>query len=138
MASAETGPAAVRQRAIAAVAVQLRKKGYRVAPASTGSPGDLVVQSAEQSQAFQVKVRGLRKPNGWILPPLPRPIGVFYVLALVPNDAPSRFFILSEAEATREAEVLRKRLRRPADYVVQGFNFSDGERYEDRWSTLPR
>jgi hypothetical protein len=138
MACAETGPTAVRRRAIAAVEAQLRKNGYRVAPASKGSAGDLVVQPAEQTRSFQVKVRGLRKPNGWILPPLPRPIGVFYVLALVPNDAPSRFFVLSEAEATREAEVLRKRLRRPADYVVQGFNFSDGERYEDRWSTLPR
>jgi hypothetical protein len=123
---------------LAAVELELRRRGFSVAPAGVGASGDLWVSKPPAGRSFYVRVRGLSRRNHWIIPPTTQPDGVFYVLALVPVGEPARFFVLSEAEASRTAEDLRRRLGRPEDYPFQGFNWGDGLRFEDRWSVLPQ
>jgi len=123
---------------LAAVEHELRRRGFSVSEAGAGAAGDLWVSKPPAGQSFFVRVRGLSRPNSWIVKPIAHPGGVFCVLALVPVGEPARFFVLSEVEASRTAEDLRRRLGRPADHPFQGFNWGDGLRFEDRWSILPQ
>ena len=77
------GPRAVRARALAAVEAQLRRRGYGVSPAPLRSAFDFLVERPGSGAPFPVKVRALRRPNGWIVDPAPVGGGLCYVLALV-------------------------------------------------------
>jgi hypothetical protein len=113
------------------------QRGYAVSAVSAGASGDLTAQSPHSGARFLVKVHGFRRRNEWILKPSPAVANLYYVLALVPADAPRRFFVMSQQQVLEEIERQRIRLGRSRDYNVQGFNFSTGERYKDCWATLP-
>ena len=132
------GAGAVRAMALAAVRTQLSRLGYEASAANAGTTSDLVARSPGSGATFSLKVHGLRRPNGWIVKLISTVPNLYYALVIVPVGAASRFFIMSQREVLDEIERQRIRLDRSLDYRVQGFNFSTGERYEDRWSTLPR
>lgn len=129
-----------------AVASELCKRGFEVAFTMGNHPSvDLMVTSPSQI-AFGIDVKGLYKPNFWAVTPKAARASLFYVLAFVPDDAPNRFFILSQDQANMEiaAEidraVARARARGGSEDKARGFpgiGWKFAERYENAWDTLP-
>ena len=92
-----------------AVASELCKRGYEVAFTMGNHPVvDLMVISSNQT-SFGIDVKGLYKPNFWGVRAKPPKVNLFYVFALVPDDRPNRFFILTQAQVNDEviAEIER-------------------------------
>jgi hypothetical protein len=83
---------------------------------------DLMVVSPASKRNFLIDVKGLYKPNPWVIrEKLPRD-GLFYVLAFVPDDTSNRFFILSQEQVnayirTEPATTTFLRKRRGAGFV---------------------
>jgi len=136
--SKNPGPKIVRANGLAAVERVLKDIGYRAEQNITGRQCDFVVSSAITRAIFRIKVRVFRKPNNWIIPAISVQLDLYYVLAVVSDRATSRFFIMSQREVEYERERSRKRLGRPPDYKVQGFNFSETAAYEGHWESLPK
>jgi hypothetical protein len=130
-----------------AVASELCKRGYEVAFTMGNHPAvDLMARSPTRQISFQIDVKGLYKPNFWVIKPKPPNPTLFYVLAFVPNDAQNRFFVLAQDEvnAEIEAELQRARHRaavkgRPLEkaelFAGVGQKFAQG--FENRWGILP-
>lgn len=123
-----------------AVASELCKRGYEVGFTSGNCTpiADLMVFSPKFQKSFLVDVKGLSRPNAWILSRKPKTTGLFYVLALVPADAENRFFIIPQATANQIAARELKRLGRSDKYPFMGFNWRAAIRYEEKWDCLPR
>src|SRR6188768_1987465 len=81
-----------------AVASELCKRGYEVSfTMGHATPlADLMVVSPVRKQMFLVDVKGLYRPNPWVVKRKPTRAALFYILAFVPNDAANRFFILTQ------------------------------------------
>jgi len=106
---------------------------------------DLMVYSP-QGKAFVIDVKGLYKKNFWAVRKKPDKAGVYYVLAFVPQDAPNRYFILTQAQinAGIEAEFARAQAaaiaKGKADNWVEkfpGVAWSYAEQWENSWLSLP-
>ncbi len=95
-----------------------------------------------KGKQFKIDVKGLYKPNYWIIRRKEPEEDLFFVLAYVPKDQTSEFFVLSHAEVVgiQSADVERSRLRDPSighDYPVQGILWGASKAYKDRWEILP-
>lgn len=94
---------------------------------------------------FGVDVKGLYRRNYWVVSAKPPKPNLFYVFAFVPDDAPNRFFILTQEQANNEvaADLDRARERaaakgrRISDEDFTGVSWSAAEKYENAWATLP-
>jgi hypothetical protein len=129
-----------------AVASELCKRGYEVALTMGNHPLiDLMVKSPN-GRPFFVDVKGQYKPNFWPVRRKETRAKLFYVLALVPDDAPNQFFILTQdqvnegiridwehARALRKAKGLRGE---PGDFP--GIQRKFAQRFEDAWTALPK
>ena len=58
--------------------------------------------SALKVYDFEIDVKGLYKRNFWVVKPKPKRDDLYYVLAFVSKGAPSRFFVLTQAEVNLE------------------------------------
>ena len=130
-----------------AVASELCKRNYQVAFTMGNNPQvDLMVRSP-RGATFVVDVKGLYKPNYWIVSPKPNRKGLFYVLAFVPDDEPNQFFVLTQTEVNREVprhtrHVKRERLKKGLSVEkigrFQGLLWGFAEKFKDRWDKLPK
>ena len=122
-----------------AVASELCKRGYEVSftMGHTTPEADLMVLSPKRRKMFLVDVKGLYCRNPWLVKRKQQRNDLFYVLAYVPTGKANQFFVLSQAQVGELIEVELKRLHRPDDYSVTGFNFSVPALHEDKWDLLP-
>ena len=90
---------------------------------------------------FKVDVKGLAKPNYWIIRRRELIPNLFYILAYVPHGNPNEFFILSHQQVIQEQfdEIETMKLRKPEighDYPVQGVKWAAAKNY-NKWGVLP-
>jgi hypothetical protein len=123
-----------------AVASELCKRGYEVAFTSghTTPVADLMVVSPTKKEMFLVDVKGLYRPNPWLIKRKPPRVNLFYVLAYVPTGEPNQFFIMTQLQATQFIEDELVRLERPDDYSVTGFVWKLALPHKDSWDILPK
>ena len=128
-----------------AVASELCKRGHEVAFTMGNHPSvDLMVWSPREVP-FGVDVKGLYRRNFWLVSAKPAHLNLFYVFAYVPDDAPNRFFILTQdqvnegivadSDRARERAAAKGRTINEADFT--GISWAVAERYENAWETLP-
>lgn len=98
---------------------------------------DLMVVSPARKKMFLVDVKGLYRPNPWVVKRKPDRAGLFYILAFVPNDAANRFFILTQAQINDYVQSELTRLGRPDDYPMTGILWKQALTHEDSWDQLP-
>ncbi|MGC4025606.1 MAG: hypothetical protein QM744_10875 [Mesorhizobium sp.] len=129
-----------------AVASELCKRGYEVALTMGNHPNaDLMVYSPA-GKAFVIDVKGLYKKNFWAVRKKLEKECLFYVLAFVPQDAPNRYFILTQAQinAGIDAEFVRAQTAarekgKDSNWVEKfpGVAWSYAEQWENAWRSLP-
>ena len=116
-----------------AVASELCRRNYQVALTLGNHPGvDLMVISPEPEVCqFKVEVKGLRRPNGWIIRRRPLDPKLFFVLAYVP-DPPrlTEFFVLTHKEVIE--------LQSKHAGAVTGVDWPASQAFKDSWPSLPR
>src|SRR5713101_1849633 len=95
-----------------AVASELCKRGYEVAfTMGNATPlADLMVVSPASKKNFLIDVKGLYKPNPWVIKKKITRDSLYYVLAFVPDDTNNRFFILSQKQVNAYIRVELERL----------------------------
>jgi hypothetical protein len=83
-----------------AVASELVKRGYEVAFTNGNCTplADLMVVSPSTRKMFLVDVKGLHKPNCWLVTKRPATENLFYILAYVPTDQPNQFFVMTQVQ----------------------------------------
>lgn len=127
-----------------AVASELCKRHYEVAfTLGHNTPlADLMVISPKEHRQFLIDVKGLAAPNYWQVSRQETRDDLFYVFALVPRDAPNRFFIARQHEVNAyiDAEFARLRPEKQALGVKAnrlGLRWGDTKPFADQWCTLP-
>lgn len=122
------------------VAAELARRGYQVTLTLGMAPmRDLLVVSPS-GRHFSVEVKGLRRPNWWIIGK-PK-TDVYYVLTYIPEktDQPPEFFIMTikevEEEENRHIEDLKKRGREVTE-LEYGFTWKVVFKYRNHWNILP-
>ena len=128
-----------------AVASELCKRGYLVALTLGNHPSvDLMVKSPEGRQ-FEIDVKGLYKKNFFLLnPDKGDTTNLFYVLAYVPEDEENEFFVMTQADAVREAHAETDRLRRnqvakgkaPTAGSMPGIPWAIAQNHKNRWKEV--
>ena len=123
-----------------AVASELCKRGYEVAFTSghTTPIADLMVVSPMKKAMFLIDVKGLYRPNPWLIKRKALRDNLFYVLTFVPVDRPNEYFVLDQRQVHSLIEKELGRLKRADDYPVTGFNYKLAEPHRDAWDRLPR
>jgi hypothetical protein len=123
-----------------AVASELCKRGYEVAfTMGNATPlADLMVVSPASKRNFLIDVKGLYKPNPWVIKEKPTRDALFYILAFVPDDASNRFFILSQEQVNTYIRTELTRLGRPDDYPMTGILWKQAADHENKWDILPK
>ena len=129
-----------------AVASELCKRGYEVALTMGNHPSvDLMVRSP-RGVSFSVDVKGLYKPNFWVVKAKPDYTSLFYVLAFVPEDTANRFFVLTQVQMNREirdnsAQVMSRAKEKGRKIDVNrfpGIRWGKASAFEEKWDVLPR
>ena len=122
-----------------AVASELCKRGYEVSftMGHTTPEADLMVLSPKRRKMFLVDVKGLYRKNPWLVKRKTQREDLFYVLAFVPTGEANQFFVLTQAQVKEHIDAQLKRLGRPEDYSVTGFNFNVVEPHKDKWEVFP-
>jgi hypothetical protein len=133
-----------------AVASELCKRAYQVALTLGNHPTvDLMVISPCGEQ-FVIDVKGQYRKAFWPVTRKPPNLRVFYVLAFVPDNAPNRFFVLTQAEVTAAIDgnilTYRDKLRAKGKITTGEevakwmtgieWRFLDG--HENKWEKLPK
>jgi hypothetical protein len=122
-----------------AVASELCKRGYEVSFTMGNSTplADIMAVSPLTKQMFLVDVKGLYRSNPWVIKRKPTCEALYYVLAFVPDDAPNRFFVLSQKQVNIYIQQELARLRRPDDYPMTGILWRQAGSHENDWGILP-
>jgi hypothetical protein len=122
-----------------AVASELCKRGYEVAFTSghTTPIADLMVVSPIEKTMLTIDVKGLYRPNPWLIKRKPLRDNLFYVLTFVPVGQPNEYFVLDQGQVHSLIESELERLKRADDYPVTGFSYKLAEPYRDAWTRLP-
>ena len=129
-----------------AVASELCKRGYQVALTMGNHPAvDLMVISPN-GISFQIDVKGQYKPNFWPVHPKETSGTLFYVLALVPENAENRFFILTQKQVNEGIRVdleYGRKLRKEKGLTGEpgtfpGIQRKYAEGFEDAWKSFPK
>ena len=130
-----------------AVASELCKRGHEVAFTMGNHPSVDLMAVSPSRVPYGIDVKGLYRRNFWAVAAKPERPGLFYVLAFVPDDAPNRFFILTQAQVNVEieAEIERARERARAKgrgvekaEAFPGVGWKFAEMFENAWDALPR
>jgi hypothetical protein len=123
-----------------AVASELCKRGYEVAftMGHTTPLADLMVVSPTSKKNFLIDVKGLYKPNPWVIKKKATRDSLYYVLAFVPDNTSNRFFILSQQQVNTYIRAELARLGRADDYSMTGILWKQAERHENKWEILPQ
>ena len=129
-----------------AVASELCKLGYEVAFTMGNHPSVDIMVTSPGGVSFGIDVKGLYKRNFFVLKPKERRADLFYVLAFVPNDAPNRFFILSQEQANQAVAEGQEHSRqlaiakgKPVEQADQFpcVSWRRAEVFKNCWPTLP-
>jgi len=131
-----------------AVASELCKRGYDVSLTMGNHPIiDLMVISPKKHINFIIDVKGLHKPNPWLVRKKKKTHdNLFYVFAYVPKDEQNLFFILTESQVNmgiredwKQAIANRKARGFGGEPVyLQAIKWKFAERYKDAWKSLPQ
>jgi len=128
-----------------AVASELCKHSYEVALTMGNHPlVDLMVISPNRVPFF-IDVKGQYKPNFWPVRPRKTTDKLFYVFAMVPENAEKQFFVMTQSQVNegiqKDLEHARK-LRKakglrgePAEFP--GIQRKFAEQFKDAWKSLP-
>lgn len=129
-----------------AVASEFCKRGYQVALTMGNHPtADMMIYSPNGT-AFVVDVKGLYKRNFWAVRKKPEKPDVFYVFAFVPDSAPNRYFILTQAEVNLAIDAEYTKVQAAAvakgsktNWIDKfpGISWLNAEPSEGRWDILP-
>ena len=98
---------------------------------------DLMVVSPKLKRMFLIDVKGLYRPNPWVIRRKIVRDGLYYVLTFVPDENTNRFFVLSQNQVNSYVEYELKRLHRPDDYPMTGILWKQAETHENAWNVLP-
>ena len=122
-----------------AVASELCKRAYEISfTMGNATPlADLMVVSPKLKKMFLIDVKGLYRPNPWVVKRKAARDGLYYVFAFVPDDSSNRFFILSQKQVNDYIVQELTRLNRPNDYSMTGILWKQAERHENRWEMFP-
>lgn len=122
-----------------AVASELCKRGYEVSfTMGNATPlADLMIVSPKLKRMFLIDVKGLYRPNPWVIKRKTVREELYYVLSFVPEKNANRFFILSQNQVNTYVQYELKRLRRPDDYPMTGILWKQAETHENDWNVLP-
>jgi hypothetical protein len=122
-----------------AVASELCKRGYEVSFTMGNSAplADLMVVSPKLKKMFLIDVKGLYRPNPWVVKRKAVRDVLYYVFAFVPDESNNKFFILSEKQVNDYIAQELTRLNRPNDYPMTGILWKQAERHENRWEVFP-
>ena len=130
-----------------AVASELCKHGYEVAFTMGNHPTVDIMVRSPHGQAFGIDVKGLYKPNWWVVKPKDPREMLYYVLAYVPDEGGNRYFVLDQEQLNAEiaAELERALARAVAKGrsgekagAFPGISWKFAERFENAWGNLPR
>jgi hypothetical protein len=97
-----------------------------------------MVVSPKSKESFLVDVKGLYKPNPWVIKRKTTRDSLYYVLAFVPDGTNNRFFILSQKQVNTHIRAELARLGRADDYPMTGILWKQAESHEDKWDVLPQ
>ncbi len=122
-----------------AVASELCKRGYEISfTMGNATPlADLMVVSPKLKKMFLIDVKGLYRPNPWVVKRKVARKGLYYIFAFVPDGHSNRFFIVSQKQVDDYIAQELMRLNRPNDYPMTGILWKQAERHENRWEILP-
>ena len=99
---------------------------------------DLMVVSPKLKRMFLIDVKGLYRPNPWVIKRKTVQGGLYYVLTFVPDDNANRFFVLNQDQVNTYIEYELKRLRRPDNYPMTGILWKQAKDHENAWNVLPK
>jgi hypothetical protein len=128
-----------------AVAGELCKQGYEVALTMGNHPvADLMIISPNHVH-FLIDVKGLYKPNRWLVRARPAQKMLFYVLVFVPENKPNQFFILTQKQINEGLRISLENAnarRRAKGLTIMDEKFTDIEwkipfQHENVWKNLP-
>lgn len=97
-----------------------------------------MVVSPEQKDMFLVDVKGLYRKNPWLVKRKGVREKLFYILAFVPAGEANQFFVMTQGVANHLIERELKRLKRPDDYPLTGFDWKLATPHKDAWQVLPK
>jgi hypothetical protein len=122
-----------------AVASELCKRGHEVSfTMGNATPlADLMVVSPTSKKSFLIDVKGLYRPNSWVIKKKATRDSLYYVLAFVPDDTNNRFFVLTQEHVNGYIRTELARLGRPDDYPMTGILWKQAVEHENRWDVLP-
>jgi hypothetical protein len=128
-----------------AVASELCKRGYEVAFTMGNHPSKDLLAVSPKGISFSIDVKGLYRPNWWIVTPKPPHLDLYYVFAYVPDQAPNRFFIFTQEEVNAEitAALEADRVKAEQRGRVSKFDqfpsvgWAAAEKHENAWGVLP-
>jgi hypothetical protein len=92
---------------------------------------------------FKIDVKGLYRPNFWLIRFRPLDDNLFYILAYVPDPPASTDFIIMTHEqmlAEQTTDLARAKVNRPdigETYSDAGIGWKYAIAYRDQWSALP-
>jgi hypothetical protein len=123
-----------------AVASELCKREYEVAlTLGHNTPlADLMVNSPVEQRHFLIDVKGLAKPNPWLVKRKLLRVDLYYILVFLGFDEPNEFFILPQEAAN---DLVVEHLQRPTRGTQprwDGFAFKAPEAYRGMWELLPQ
>lgn len=130
-----------------AVASELCKRRYEVTfTLGNNTPlADLVALSPIDKKTVLIDVKGLARANYWRIKAKPPHPNLFYILALVPENAENQFFILTQGEVNQfideEFERCRpeqKDLGKEKLQLGVRWKDADQETFRNAWRRLPR
>ena len=98
---------------------------------------DLMVVSPKLKRMFLIDVKGLYRPNPWVIKRKTVQGGLYYVLTFVPDDNANRFFVLNQDQVNTYIEDELRSLRRPDDYPMTGILWKQAKDHENAWNVLP-
>ena len=126
-----------------AVASELCKRNYQVALTLGNHPATDIMVASPGGKQFKVDVKGLYRPNFWMIRLRPLDLNLFYILAYVPDRPASNEFMIMTHEQMRDEQIgdlRRYQVKRPEvdeTYPVLGITWKYAAAYRDKWSNLP-
>lgn len=86
-----------------AVASELCKKGYQVAFTMGNHPTVDLMVCSPGGESFSIDVKGVYKPNFWVVKKKEFKDKLFYIFAYVPDNENNRYFILNQSQVNAKS-----------------------------------
>lgn len=122
-------------------AAELSRRGYQVALTLGNAEGVDLMAVTPSGRMIKVEVKAMSTRNFWRYRRIEPEDDLMYVFVYLGDDRP-HYYILTSMEAAKEREEYfnsqRPEKRVEPDAPNWGARFSQIERYEDAWGTIPR